>query len=84
MVHTLAKEVMALNQQVNELDKLIEARFRDHDPFAVITSMPGLGVILGAESWPPLAATWPSSKPRPPRRIRRRRTRPPRLRQDQR
>ncbi len=54
MVHTLAKEVMALNEQVAELDKRIEARFRDHHSFDVITSMPGLGVILGAEF---LAAT---------------------------
>ncbi|MGX9889332.1 IS110 family RNA-guided transposase [Streptomyces sp. NPDC002276] len=54
MVQTLAREVMALNQQVAELDKLIEARFRDHHHFDVITSMPGLGVILGAEF---LAAT---------------------------
>jgi transposase len=53
-VHTLAKEVMALNQQGAELDKLIEARFRDHHHFDVITSMPGMGVILGAEF---LAAT---------------------------
>ncbi|MGC4982600.1 IS110 family transposase [Streptomyces sp. DT193] len=54
MVHTLAREVMALNQQVAELDKAIEARFREHRDFDVITSMPGLGVILGAEF---LAAT---------------------------
>ncbi|GHJ97754.1 IS110 family transposase [Streptomyces sp. NE5-10] len=54
MVHTLAKEVLALNEQVAELDKLIEARFRDHQHFDVITSMPGLGIILGAEF---LAAT---------------------------
>ncbi|KFG10177.1 IS110 family transposase, partial [Streptomyces scabiei] len=54
MVHTLAKEVMALNEQVAELGKLIEARFRDHRHFEVITSMPGLGIILGAEF---LAAT---------------------------
>ncbi|MGW6884946.1 IS110 family transposase [Streptomyces goshikiensis] len=54
MVHTLAKEVMLLNEQVAELDKLIEARFRDHQHFDVITSMPGLGIILGAEF---LAAT---------------------------
>ncbi|MEV7238641.1 IS110 family transposase [Streptomyces sp. NPDC051020] len=54
MVHTLAKEVMDLNQQVAEIDKLIEARFRQHHHFEVITSMPGLGVILGAEF---LAAT---------------------------
>jgi hypothetical protein len=54
LVHTLANEVMALNQQVAELDNLIEARFRNHHTFEVITSMPGLGVILGAEF---LAAT---------------------------
>jgi transposase len=46
--------VLSLNQQVAELDKLIEARFRDHRNFEVITSMPCLGVILGAEF---LAAT---------------------------
>ncbi|WP_406358095.1 IS110 family transposase [Streptomyces sp. NBC_00658] len=54
LVHTLAAEVMALNQQVAELDKAIEARFREHRDFEVITSMPGLGVILGTEF---LAAT---------------------------
>ncbi|MHB9847637.1 IS110 family transposase [Streptomyces krungchingensis] len=54
LVHTLAREVIALNQQVAELDKAIEARFREHRDFEVITSMPGLGVILGAEF---LAAT---------------------------
>lgn len=54
MVHTLANEVVAVNRQVAELDKLIEARFRDHRHFEVITSMPGLGIILGAEF---LAAT---------------------------
>jgi len=54
MVHPLAKEVMDLNQEISELDKLIEARLRDHPSFEVITSMPGLGVILGAEF---LAAT---------------------------
>ncbi|MFJ8505117.1 IS110 family transposase [Streptomyces avermitilis] len=54
LVRTLAKEVMVLNQQITEVDKLIEARFRDHHTFEVITSMRGLGVILGAEF---LAAT---------------------------
>ncbi|MFC5204639.1 transposase [Streptomyces kaempferi] len=39
---------------VAELDKAIEARYRDHHAFDVITSMPGLGVIIGAEF---LAAT---------------------------
>ncbi|MFJ8405988.1 IS110 family transposase [Streptomyces microflavus] len=54
MVHTLAAEVIALNQQIGEIDKAIEARFREHRDFEVITSMPGLGLILGAEF---LAAT---------------------------
>lgn len=53
-MHTLAQEVTALNQLVAELDKAIEARFRDHHAFDVITSLPGPGVILGAEL---LAAT---------------------------
>jgi transposase len=53
-VHTLAQEVLALNRQVAELDKAIEARFRNHHAFDVITSTPGLGIILGAEF---LAAT---------------------------
>lgn len=57
MVHTPAKEVMTLSQQVAEVDKLIEARFRDHHHFEVITSLPGLGIILGAEFRPPPAAT---------------------------
>lgn len=54
LVHTLAREVMALNQRIAELDKAIEAQFRDHATCEVITSMPGLGIILGAEF---LAAT---------------------------
>ncbi|RSM85631.1 IS110 family transposase [Streptomyces sp. WAC 01325] len=54
LVHTLAKEVTVLNQQVADIDKNIEARFRDHHAFDVITSMPGLGIIPGAEF---LAAT---------------------------
>ncbi|MFJ6900606.1 IS110 family transposase [Streptomyces hokutonensis] len=49
LVHTLAQEVLSLNRQVTELDKAIETRFRDHHAFDVITSMPGLGIILGAE-----------------------------------
>lgn len=54
LVRTLATEVISLTQQIAELDKAIEARFREHHTFDVVTSMPGLGVILGAEF---LAAT---------------------------
>ncbi|MEU2718600.1 hypothetical protein [Streptomyces sp. NPDC007205] len=49
MAHTLAREVMALNQQVAELDTPIEARFPEPHLRGDHTSMPGLGVILGAE-----------------------------------
>lgn len=54
MVHTLAREVMALNEKITETDKLIEDRFREHELANVITSMPGIGTTLGAEL---LAAT---------------------------
>lgn len=49
MVHTLAEEVMALNEKIAETDKLIEGRFRQHELAEVITSMPGIGAVLGAE-----------------------------------
>ncbi|WP_425573046.1 IS110 family transposase, partial [Streptomyces blastmyceticus] len=54
VIHTLAKEVMGLNEQITETDKLIAARFRDHELAEVISSMPGIGPLLGAEF---LAAT---------------------------
>jgi transposase len=54
MVHTLARERDSPQPASCQLDKAIEARFRELKDFEVITSMPGLGVILGAEF---LAAT---------------------------
>jgi transposase len=54
MVHGLAKEVIALNEKVDEIDKLIEGRFRSHGQAEVIVSLPGIGPLLGAEF---LAAT---------------------------
>ncbi|MFB7733688.1 IS110 family transposase [Streptomyces sp. NPDC056112] len=54
MVHTLAREVMTFNEKITEVDKLIEGRFREHELADVITSMPGIGAVLGAEL---LAAT---------------------------
>ncbi|MEV5989646.1 IS110 family transposase [Streptomyces sp. NPDC052051] len=54
VIHTLAKEVMGLNEQLAEIDKLVAARFREHDLAEVIESMPGIGPLMGAES---LAAT---------------------------
>jgi transposase len=49
MVHTLAREVIALDQAIAELEALIEERFREHPDADVITSMPGIGTMLGAE-----------------------------------
>jgi transposase len=54
VIHTLAKEILDLSEQITEIDKLIEARFRDHDLAEVIASLPGIGPLLGAEF---LAAT---------------------------
>jgi len=54
VVHSLAREVMALNEKIAETDKLIEGRFRQHRHAEVIVSMPGIGPLLGAEF---LAAT---------------------------
>jgi transposase len=49
LVHTLAGEVMALNEQIAEMDKLIEGRFREHELADIILSVPGIGPVLGAE-----------------------------------
>lgn len=49
IVAKLAKEVLALDEEIAETDSLIEVRFRDHPYAQVILSMPGLGPILGAE-----------------------------------
>jgi transposase len=54
IIRSLAKEVIALNEKVSEIDKLIEGRFHDHELAEVISSMPGIGTLLGAEF---LAAT---------------------------
>ncbi len=43
-----------LNEQLAEIDKLIAARFREHDLAEVIESTPGTGPLMGAEF---LAAT---------------------------
>lgn len=49
VVHTLAKELLALGEEIARTDALIEARFREHRHAETITSMPGIGTLLGAE-----------------------------------
>ncbi|QKV91697.1 IS110 family transposase [Streptomyces sp. NA02950] len=54
LVHTLAQQLTALNEQIAAVDRRIAERFREHELAEVITSMPGIGPTLGAEF---LAAT---------------------------
>jgi transposase len=49
MVARLAKEVMALDTEIGDTDAMIEERFHHHRHAEIILSMPGFGVILGAE-----------------------------------
>ncbi|MCC5481069.1 IS110 family transposase [Streptomyces barringtoniae] len=46
---TLARAVAELDQEIARIDAQIEARFRKHRHAEVITSMPGIGSLLGAE-----------------------------------
>ncbi|PSK96190.1 transposase IS116/IS110/IS902 family protein [Murinocardiopsis flavida] len=49
VVERLAKEVIALDAELAEADAAIEGRFREHRHAGVITSLPGIGTLLGAE-----------------------------------
>ncbi|WP_371502896.1 IS110 family transposase [Kitasatospora sp. NBC_00374] len=48
MVVRLAKGVMALDEEIAEIDALIEARFHEHPNADVILSLPGMGKQTGA------------------------------------
>jgi transposase len=48
MTVRLAKGVMALDEEIAEIDALIEARFREHPHAKVILSLPGMGKQMGA------------------------------------
>ena len=54
MVARLAKGVIALDEEIAELDAQIETRFREHPHAQVISGLPGMGPTLSAEF---LAAT---------------------------
>ncbi|MEL5953580.1 IS110 family transposase [Streptomyces sp. CLV115] len=49
MAAKLAREVMALDEEISETDTLIEGRFREHQHAEVILSMPGMGPLPSAE-----------------------------------
>jgi hypothetical protein len=46
MVARIAKEVLALDEKIAELDALIQARFNEHRHATVIRSLPGMGTLL--------------------------------------
>lgn len=54
MVARLAKDVLTLDTEISDTEKMMEERFRRHCHAEIILSMPGFGVALGAEF---LAAT---------------------------
>lgn len=49
LVADMAKGVISLDEQLKHTDKLIEGRFRRHRHAEILLSMPGIGVLLGAE-----------------------------------
>jgi transposase len=49
LITGLAQQLLDLDRQIKDLDKLIAARFRAHPQAKIIESMPGMGPILGAE-----------------------------------
>ncbi|MFE5973726.1 hypothetical protein ACFQ64_16400 [Streptomyces sp. NPDC056460] len=58
MIATPAREVIALNEKISEIDQRIEASFRVHKQAVIIASMPGIGNLLGAEILAVIVATW--------------------------
>lgn len=50
VVNTLARSVLALDEEIAAVDAKIAARFREHRDAEVILNMPGMGPLLGAES----------------------------------
>jgi transposase len=54
LIADLAEGVLALDEQIKQVDELIQGRFHRHPAAEVIISLPGMGVLLGAEF---LAAT---------------------------
>lgn len=54
LVADLARSVLDLHQQVTDIEKRIESRFREHQQAEILLSMPGFGMLLASEF---LAAT---------------------------
>jgi transposase len=49
IVADLAEDVLGLKERINTLDEELEKRFFAHSEARILTSLPGMGPILGAE-----------------------------------
>lgn len=49
LVKKLARQLLDLDREIKDTDKLITSRFRDHPQARIIESLPGMGPILGAQ-----------------------------------
>jgi transposase len=49
LIARLARQLLDLDRQIKDTDKLITGRFRTHPQAEIIESLPGFGPILGAE-----------------------------------
>lgn len=49
LIARLATQLLELDRQIKDTDKLITSRFREHPQAEIIESLPGFGPILGAE-----------------------------------
>lgn len=49
LIGRTAEEVLFLDEQIKDMDHLVRERFRRHPVAEVITSLPGIGTVLGAE-----------------------------------
>ncbi|MGT2464206.1 IS110 family transposase [Sinomonas atrocyanea] len=49
LVAKLAEDVLRLNDEVDEIERLLEARFREHEHAEILLSVPGFGPLLAAE-----------------------------------
>lgn len=49
LIARLAAQLLDLDRQIKDTDKLLASRFREHPQAEIIESLPGFGPILGAE-----------------------------------
>jgi len=53
IVAELARQVLDLDQRIDDLDEVLTARLGRHPQASILTSLPGIGVLLAAEFlWP--------------------------------